>query len=443
MGYPTAVLAVALALICLGPVRAAADEPRSVAVLAEGPGADAVAASLASRLSGSFAVRGAHDVRVALGSAQAPIANGLKSRRAGEDLVARARAAAKEAHVDVAILLHVRKARRASVVHVWVVPSSQGRGSSVDEELTLGGGASSDDETDAAWRVVKDALPAEAPPPATTASPDTAPPPPEAAAAPIQSVPRDQAPEPAGDTQQQPASGEGEKSLLRVSVASAAGSRHFAYVDRLTSSLRPYDLFAAPLASVRIEALPFVRSSNPVLRGLGLDGEYARAFGVSSADASGTPVSTTWQAFHADIRDVVALGAGVHSGAHVGFGANDFSFEGALGPGAVLPSVGYRFVRAGLDGQLDLHGLSVYAEASYLAVLSTGAFGSLFPRGSVGGIDARAGIVFLAGRHLDVSFELAYERFFYSLHPVPGDTNVAGGALDEMALASLGVGYRL
>jgi hypothetical protein len=40
-----------------------------------------------------------------------------------------------------------------------------------------------------------------------------------------------------------------------------------------------------------------------------------------------------------------------------------------------------------------------------------------------------------------VSLELAYTRFFYSLQPLPGDTNVAGGALDQLEKASLGVAY--
>ena len=33
--------------------------------------------------------------------------------------------------------------------------------------------------------------------------------------------------------------------------------------------------------------------------------------------------------------------------------------------------------------------------------------------------------------------------FFYSMNPQPGDANVAGGALDEMARLSLGFAYLL
>jgi hypothetical protein len=189
--------------------------------------------------------------------------------------------------------------------------------------------------------------------------------------------------------------------------------------------------------------LPFVRSASAISQGLGLEGEYSRAFAISSADAAGTSVSTSWQALHADVREIVAINPVVLAGAHAGFGAIDFSFDQPPGSAAELPSVAYRFVRAGLDGQAKLRDFSVYAGASYLAVLSTGAIGSLFPHGSTGGLDATAGLVWPVARHLDLSFELAYTRFFYSLHPVPGDANVAGGALDEMARASLGLAYRL
>jgi hypothetical protein len=228
-----------------------------------------------------------------------------------------------------------------------------------------------------------------------------------------------------------------------VGAAIEAGSRHFAYVDRLSPTLRPYDLFAAPLAALRVEVSPFGHSGNVGVDGLGLAAEYARAFVLTSADTAGTSVSTTWQTFHADIRERFAFGSAVVAGAHGGFGTIDFSFDNALGSGAELPSVGYRFLRAGFDGQVTLRDFAVYADASYLDVLSTGAMATLFPRATVGGIAASVGLLWPVSRHFDLSFELAYTRFFYSLLPQPGDANVAGGALDEMASASVGFGYRM
>jgi hypothetical protein len=421
---------------------AAADAQRSVVVVAEGSDADSLASSFSPRMHGSLTVRDARDFRASLGGGPAPLAAGLKSRRADGELVARARAAAANVQVDVAILLHVRKARRATVVHVWLVEAAPG-GASVDRELTLGPGASPGDEGEAAWNALKDAFTTESPAPAAPVATESSPPPPASATTPPEPADAGRAPEREADGLPQPAASDRGPSLLRFGAAIEAGSRHFAYVDRLTPTLRPYDLFAAPLASVRIEALPLARSASPVLSGFGVAAEYSRAFGVSSADAAGTPVSTTWQAFHADVREMVAIGPAVLAGGHAGFGIVDFTFDGSLGAGAELPSAGYRFARAGLDGRVRLGDFSVYAGASYLVVLSTGAMGSLFPRESTGGVDAVAGLLWPIARHFDLSFALAYTRFFYSFNPQPGDSNVAGGALDEMARASLGLAYSL
>jgi hypothetical protein len=431
------------------PALAAGGGQHPVVVVAEGPEADAVATNVAARLHDPYAARDAHDFRASFGAGPASLAAGLRSKHADAELVSRARAAAIDAHVDAAVLVHVRRAHRASTVHVWVVEASSGAGAAVDREITLGASASAADLTDAAWTAARDAFPTEppatAPPPPPPSGPSSTP---EAAAAPSPTTPPSlltadgRATQPDSDATPGAGSSDSARSLLRMGVAIEAGSRHFAYVDRLTSTLRPYDLFAAPIVSLRVEAVPFARSTSPLIEGLGLSGEYARAFGISSGDSAGTAVETTWQAFHADLRENVAVTPAVRAGAHAGFGAIDFSL-GDLGTGSELPSVGYRFVRAGVDGLLTLRDFSVYAEASYLAVLSTGAIGSLFPHESAGGIAASTGLLWPLAHHLDLGFELAYTRFFYSLHPEPGDPNVAGGALDEMARVALGVTYRL
>ena len=42
---------------------------------------------------------------------------------------------------------------------------------------------------------------------------------------------------------------------------------------------------------------------------------------------------------------------------------------------------------------------------------------------------------------VELSLDVVYTRFFYDLLPQPGDTYVAGGALDQMATVSLGFAY--
>jgi hypothetical protein len=427
------------------PCAASADDVRSVVFVAEGPEGDVIASRVASRLPPHYASVDARAFRASLArGAPAPLTGALKSRRADAELVTRARAVGIDAHVDLAVLVQVRRSKGAQqLVHVWVIDAHQADAAAVDRDVPIAPGSSVDDTAGSTWGAIESAFPAEVPAPASTplSAASTS-----SASGPV-AVPAGGSEEPArgadmaeADATPPVASGGG-PSLLRLGVALQGGSRHFAYVDRLTPTLRPYDLFMAPLVAIRADFDPFFRSRAALLNGLGVTGEYARAFGLSSADAGGARSSTSWQNFRVDVRDRTRLGDAVFAGLHAGFGAIDFSFDDALGPQAELPGVAYRFVRAGADGQGALGDLRLYGAASYLVPLSTGAVGDLFPRTKVGGVEARVGLGRSIARAFDLSLELVYTRFFYTLRPEPGDSFVAGGALDEMACVSLGLTY--
>jgi len=66
-------------------------------------------------------------------------------------------------------------------------------------------------------------------------------------------------------------------------------------------------------------------------------------------------------------------------------------------------------------------------------VLSAGAVADRFPHASVGGVEAAAGGAFRIRPGLEARATVSYRRFFYAANPVPGDTFVAGGAVDELA----------
>ena len=439
-----AVMFVAPGATAFLPCAANADDVRSVVFVAEGPEGDAIASRVATRLPSHYAAVDARAFRASLArGAPAPLTGALKSRRADADLVTRARAAGIDARVDFAVLVHVRRSRGVQLAHVWVIDPHLADAAEVDRDVPIAPGSSADDAAGSAWGAIASAFLTDVPAPASTpvsaasSSSSPAPVPLPAggsveAARGVDMADADAAP---------PVASGGGASLLRLGAALQGGSRHFAYVDRLTPTLRPYDLFMAPLVGIRVDFDPFARSRAALLNGLGVTGEYARAFGLSSADAGGARSSTSWQNLRVDVRDRVRLGEAVFAGLHAGFGAIDFSFDDALGPQAELPGVAYRVVRAGADGQGALGDLRLYGAASYLVPLSTGAVGDLFPRTKVGGVEARVGLARSITRAFDLSLELVYTRFFYTLRPEPGDSFVAGGALDEMACASLGLTY--
>lgn len=438
----------ALAAVLFGAPVARGDGAARVAALGAGPDGMAIASAVAGRASSETA--DADAFRGAFGAAGArllPLAT--KKRDKDLELVARARTALRVAHADRAILVQVEKGRGKSVVHVWVVDGQGSEGALIDQDVRLEHGASVGEETDAVWSALASAFPAPAEPPAEPAT--SAPSPPASAApAPEPATPAlaSSAPEgPSGaDTGPvaAPSSGHdhtraGAYAVLRAGVE--AGSRHFSYVDRLTPTLRPYDLFAAPLVTIDGEVYPLAGSSTPVLSGLGATGRYARALGLASADSAGTKVGTSWQAFDLGLRERLPLTRWFVLGVDVGYGDASFVFDNAIQPAAQLPSVHYKVLRGGVDGRFGRGDLSLQLGARYLEVLSTGDLATLFPHAKVGGVEATIGVADTVARGIEVSLDVTYTRYFYSLLPVPGDAYVAGGALDEMASVSLGIAY--
>jgi hypothetical protein len=421
---------------------ARADEGLHVAVIGAGTDGDALASVVASRLTSPATPADPDAFRGALGVA-AFRALPLATKRHDKDveMVARMRAAARSVHADRAIVVVVDKGRKGTVVHVWLVDAQGSGGAPVDEDVRLGAGASLGDEADAAWNAVAGAFP---PPqgPAEASSPAGATPAPVAASVDL-SGPRP----PDADTgataspPPRPRDHTRAGAMALLGAALQGGSRHFAYVDRLTPTLRPYDLFVAPLVAVSGEIYPFATWSTPVLVGLGATASYARAFGLASEESGGTRVSTSWQAFALGLRERLPIGSAFVVGIDAGYGDTSFAFADPIQPAAQLPSVHYKVLRGGLDGRYVHGDLSLRAGAGYLDVLSTGDFAALFPRASLAGIDASLGVSDQIAPAIELSLDLVYTRFFYNLSPQPGDPYVAGGALDEMATVSLGIAY--
>jgi len=420
-----------------------------VVALGAGPDGAAIASAVASRASSETADAAAF--RGAFGAAGARLLP-LATRRRDKDIevVGRARTAARVAHADRAILVQVEKGRGKSVVHVWLIDAQGSEGALVDQDVRLDHGADVGDETDAVWNTLGSAFPSPVQPPSEPAASAVAPPA-SAAQAPPPATPVPLATNvsegpPGADTGQvAPASRghdhtrAGAYAVLQAGVE--AGSRHFSYVDRLTPTLRPYDLFAAPLVTIDGEIYPFAGASVPVLSGLGATGRYARAFGLASADSAGTKVGTSWQAFDVGLRERLPLAGWFILGIDAGYGDSSFAFDDAIQPVAQLPSVHYKVLRGGVDGRFGRGDLSLRLGARYLEVLSTGDLAALFPHAKVGGVEATIGVADMIARGVEVSLDVTYTRYFYSLLPVPGDAYVAGGALDEMASVSLGVAY--
>ncbi len=426
-------------------VRAADRKGSVVAVVVEGAHADQVAGWIEDRVVAPDTLKEGDAFRAALRTKGAPALRVAASNDARDaQLVSRASAAARDVGVDHAILVDVRPTPRATRVHVWHIDAQKSQ-AAVDTDLTLPPSAS-------ATYTTRAVLALSPPPEMANAEPSrTAPPAPAVAApaAPLAPAPAPDQPAPVTEPSKEPdrttatTPQEGDSSLLTLRAAVGAGMRHFSYVDRVTTSLRPYDLAAAPVAVATGVVYPLASTRIPVARDFGITGAYSQAFALASQDSAGNRVGTTWQSFDVGATERIALPHGLLANVSAGYGGNDFQFADTLPGGAAsLPSVSYRFVRVGADLRYRfLSAFAAWVGGDYLDVLSSGYTAQLFPHETVGGVEAHLGASWRLAENWELSLSGAYTRFFYSFNPVVGDASVAGGALDEQTRVLAGFAY--
>jgi hypothetical protein len=410
-----------------------------VAVVVEGPNADELAGWIEDRVSAPDTLKEGDAFRSVLRAKGAlPLRAGATSDARDVQLVARARTAARDLGVDHAILVDVYKTPRATRVHVWHIDARSGT-ALVDSDISLLPSASPIEETRTILALSPPASKPAADPsrPASSASswPSTS-----TSSVPVPTA-VDFAPEP--DRVTPAARTPGDPALLSARAGLGVGMRHFSYVDRVSPTLRPYDLGAAPLATVTGVVYPLAFTRTPVVRDLGVAGGYGQAFALASQDSAGNRVGTTWQSYDVGVTERIPLARSLQANVSAGYGVDAFQFtQSVAGSAAALPSVTYRFVRFGADVRYRfLSAFSAFGGGSYLDVLGSGYTGALFPRESVGGVEGHVGASYSLAKSWEVSLSAAYTRMFYSFNPVPGDTSVAGGALDEQTRILAGFSY--
>ncbi len=224
-------------------------------------------------------------------------------------------------------------------------------------------------------------------------------------------------------------------------------TRHFAYSDPLViaTNLRPYDVTGVPLFALGGDIRPFVWTDVPVLKHASLSFDYAFAPAlVSSTDAS-DDIKTSWD--HGDLTLRVPVRLGKHLRAPtitptLGYGWLGFSFVNTGPLAAEIPTVTYRFVRAGITGEITLtKPLTLIASFDYLAPLEGGSVYERFRDPTVDGIGAKLGCGINIAQNTRLTLMFDYTRFFSSFVPVPGDAFVAGGALDQFGTVKAGIEY--
>jgi hypothetical protein len=111
-----------------------------------------------------------------------------------------------------------------------------------------------------------------------------------------------------------------------------------------------------------------------------------------------------------------------------------------------VPAVDYRQVRLGTTARFVLgKQLSAVGGASYLHLLGIGELrDGYFPNATGHGGEGHAGLAFPLSsvKGLEVRVTADLRRYVFSMHSLPGDAHVAGGAVDQYIGANLSFGYR-
>jgi hypothetical protein len=231
--------------------------------------------------------------------------------------------------------------------------------------------------------------------------------------------------------------------LLQLFVAPEMDVRRVSFRDRLTPSLAGYKSGARALLRVGLTVYPLGRSELPAVSDVGFFGSISRSLKSNTLTSDGTLAFTTQEiSWDAGARYRGVIHGEELFGVSIGYGSLRNDFSGPRLPGILLPSGTVQYWRPGISGRLPLPGIALGAELGYLLLARQDAIGAAFPRSSSAGLDA-AVHASVELRQFEVRLSGRYTRLFYSLHPLPYDPYIAGGALDELFAVDLAFGLRL
>jgi hypothetical protein len=236
------------------------------------------------------------------------------------------------------------------------------------------------------------------------------------------------------------------------------GGRQFHYNQRITNdNLRPYDLPSGPLLPVTpggvlaLELYPFARTSLVAARDVGLVAHLGYNF--VKAQLGNTTLESRWYSWDASVRGRIHLGprgASPTLGLEAGVGDLVFSFSDSAGLSDAVPAVDYRYFRGGADGRFPFGRVALLAGVAYRRLLTTsgaggasipaaGQLGEHFPRATIAGLDAQLGVALALTANLEARLGVSYVRYWAAFNSRPGDKYIAGGAVDQMLHADLGI----
>jgi hypothetical protein len=231
--------------------------------------------------------------------------------------------------------------------------------------------------------------------------------------------------------------------MVLASVGPELGLRNFSYNQALLGGLRSYTNNAIAMGSIGVEFYPLAQSGTPIARDIGLVGKFGTSLSFDSQTKTGDQAAKgTWSRYSVGIRGRIHAGEGpdaVLIGIEGTYGDSKFEFTGSDPVVATIPSVDYKYIRGGVDARIPFGAFALLGGAGYLGILSSGPFGDRFPHATIGGVDAKLAATYRVAENVEVLASGDYVRVFSKENPRPGDTFVAGGAVDQYLVFRAGV----
>jgi hypothetical protein len=221
---------------------------------------------------------------------------------------------------------------------------------------------------------------------------------------------------------------------LSFAVGPELYGRHFSYRDDIFEALNEYDLSGTPALTAAGEVYPMANRSRGIVAHLGGAASFTHVPEFDSEDLAGGQYTSKARSY--------ALGAryrhrlfGIDLAAALDYGSQSFSIK-PIGEGMQpdFPAVRYNYLRAGLSATAPVWSrLAASGAIGYRQVLSSGEIESddFFPRASARGLDLQLELSTSLRWRLDLRAGATLERYGHALNPEPGDTHIAGGALDQ------------
>jgi hypothetical protein len=223
---------------------------------------------------------------------------------------------------------------------------------------------------------------------------------------------------------------------LDVELGGGVLNRSLTFNQNLTTNVFPYTLAAGPILVGSAVVYPLDPLVGGLVGNLGLEGEVQQGVGISSNLESGRgSLKSVVHDFAGGLRYRFPFAATDEVYVSGTVGEDAFTFSGANRPTLSIPDTIYHYVRPGVGLHLALgHGVSIRAAGGYRIITNKGGpqiSETFFRHLAVAGADGDLTVGFALNDNFEVRAGVEWRRYWYAMHSVPGDTYVAGGAVDQ------------